>query len=75
MGFEKPDPRIFKEACRRAGVRPAEALMVGDDWAVDVVGGRRAGMQAAFLGLPPRGRRLGAVLRLRRIDELPHKLS
>ncbi|MFJ2399636.1 HAD-IA family hydrolase [Streptomyces sp. NPDC087843] len=31
VGVHKPDPRIFRLACDRLGVNPAEALMVGDE--------------------------------------------
>ncbi len=40
----KPDPRIFAAALARAGVRPNEAVMVGDSWANDVEGARAAGI-------------------------------
>lgn len=30
VGAEKPDPRIFRAACERLGVRAGETLMVGD---------------------------------------------
>ncbi|MFH2201903.1 MAG: HAD family hydrolase [Elusimicrobiota bacterium] len=40
VGVEKPDPRIYREACRRLGCRPAEALMVGDSWKDDILGAR-----------------------------------
>jgi putative hydrolase of the HAD superfamily len=49
MGFEKPDPRIFAEACRRARCKPSQALMVGDNREHDVLGARRAGLRAAWL--------------------------
>lgn len=48
-GFAKPDPRIFRLACERAGVPPAQVLHVGDDWMRDVEGARLAGLQAAWL--------------------------
>ncbi len=35
LGVQKPDPRIFRAACRRLSVAPAEALMVGDDLPAD----------------------------------------
>ncbi|MEP6475232.1 MAG: HAD-IA family hydrolase, partial [Gemmatimonadota bacterium] len=44
VGYEKPDPRIFLLALDQMGVRPDEALYVGDIYEVDVVGARRAGM-------------------------------
>jgi putative hydrolase of the HAD superfamily len=49
VGAEKPDPAIFRHALERAGVRPERALHVGDLYAVDVVGARRAGVQAVLL--------------------------
>lgn len=49
FGAAKPDPRIFHEACRRAGVAPHEALHVGDDPQLDVIGAKRAGLRAAWI--------------------------
>ena len=49
VGLRKPDRRIFELACRRLGVRPAEAAFVGDDPAADVAGARAAGLQAVHL--------------------------
>lgn len=49
VGFEKPDPRIFTWALERMGLSPDEALYVGDLYEVDVVGARRAGMEAILL--------------------------
>lgn len=49
VGIEKPDPRIFALALEMAGVAPAEALYVGDVYAVDVVGARRAGIEPVLL--------------------------
>jgi len=49
FGAFKPDPSIFLEACRRAGVAPHQALHVGDDPLLDVVGAKRAGMAAAWI--------------------------
>ncbi|HTY07730.1 MAG TPA: HAD-IA family hydrolase [Candidatus Edwardsbacteria bacterium] len=47
-GARKPSPRPFRAALRALGVRPAEALMVGD-WAErDIAGARRLGMRTAF---------------------------
>ncbi len=49
VGVEKPDPAIFALALERAGVAAAEAMHVGDLFAVDVVGARRAGLDAVLL--------------------------
>jgi putative hydrolase of the HAD superfamily len=43
---EKPDPWIFRIACRCAGVLPSEAVHVGDDATRDVEGARAAGLAA-----------------------------
>ncbi len=48
VGACKPDPRIFAEAVRRAGVTASEILHVGDSWMWDVEGARGYGMGAAL---------------------------
>jgi putative hydrolase of the HAD superfamily len=48
-GFNKPQPEIFQEALRRAGVRPSEAVYVGDQYQVDCVGANQAGMKGVLL--------------------------
>jgi HAD superfamily hydrolase (TIGR01549 family) len=48
-GISKPDPAIFDLALRRAGVRPDEAIMLGDSWANDVMGAIGSGIAAAWL--------------------------
>ncbi len=49
VGYEKPDPAIFRLALARAGAEPARALHVGDLYHVDVVGARAAGVRALLL--------------------------
>lgn len=41
---DKPDPEIFRVACTAAGVRPGEAVHIGDDPVNDVEGANRAGL-------------------------------
>ncbi|MGA2188534.1 MAG: HAD family hydrolase [Steroidobacteraceae bacterium] len=48
-GAAKPDARIFAHLVRIAGVEPAEVLHIGDDPLADVVGARRAGLQAVWI--------------------------
>ncbi|HEX4743691.1 MAG TPA: HAD-IA family hydrolase [Candidatus Limnocylindria bacterium] len=48
VGAEKPDPRIFLAACEKLGVRPDEALMVGDHAVAD---GGAVGAGLRFLHL------------------------
>jgi len=48
-GAGKPRPEIFQEALRRAGVQPSEALYIGDQYQVDVVGARGVGMKGILI--------------------------
>lgn len=48
VGHQKPDVRIFEQALREAGCKPSRALMVGDDFEVDIVGARNAGIDQVF---------------------------
>ncbi len=47
--FGKPSAGFYREACRDAGVEPAQVLMVGDDPLSDVRGAQRAGMAGALV--------------------------
>ena len=49
LGFGKPDPRAFHEACRRLGTDPGATLYVGDELVNDPLGAAGAGMPAAWL--------------------------
>jgi putative hydrolase of the HAD superfamily len=49
VGCEKPDRRIFELAADAARVRPAECLYVGDNYYVDTVGARGAGMDSVIV--------------------------
>lgn len=48
-GFAKPDPRIYREALRRGGCTPGEAIHVGDSLINDVQGAQAAGIYAVWL--------------------------
>jgi HAD superfamily hydrolase (TIGR01509 family) len=48
-GLEKPDPRLFARALARAGVGASEAAYIGDFYSVDVLGARRAGIDAVLM--------------------------
>ncbi len=54
VGTIKPHPAIFTAARAALGdPDPAGILHVGDDWAADVVGAKRAGWLAAWLSVRP----------------------
>ena len=49
VGVRKPNAKIFKVACERAGILPKEAMVVGDTIENDIVGANRAGMTSVFI--------------------------
>jgi putative hydrolase of the HAD superfamily len=49
VGCDKPRPGIFLKALEKAQVKPEEALYVGDQYDLDVVGARNVGIQAILL--------------------------
>ncbi len=48
-GFGKPNPAIFALALDALGVRPEDAVMVGDSAARDILGANRAGVRAIWI--------------------------
>jgi putative hydrolase of the HAD superfamily len=46
VGKKKPDPEIFNYALKVGGVRPPEAVMIGDSLEADVEGALNVGMHA-----------------------------
>lgn len=73
VGIEKPDPRIFKLALDQVGVDPHEAVYVGDIYAIDVLGARRAGLKSILID--PLMLEDVDCPRIRSVTELPHLLS
>jgi len=72
VGHEKPEKKIFLLACKRAGVNPLDALMVGDSPEEDFEGARAAGLDAVIVN-----RRLKSVQEhsLPGLDHLPRFLE
>nr|WP_314447166.1 HAD family phosphatase [uncultured Sphingomonas sp.] len=62
VGCSKPCPDLFEEAARKAGVRPADALVVGDTPS-DIAAAEAAGMRSVAVrsGLFPDERLGGAI--------------
>jgi putative hydrolase of the HAD superfamily len=76
LGVAKPDPRIFRTACQRLQVRPAQAIHIGDRLDLDAIGARDAGLHAIWLNRdaepgypPPQGVHL-----ITDLEELPELL-
>lgn len=59
LGFGKPDPRVFLEACSRLGTDPARTLYVGDELDLDARAAIAAGLYGAWIDRP--GTRRGGV--------------
>ncbi len=55
LGFGKPDPRMYLEACRRVDTPASACVCVGDSLAWDVLGARDAGLRAVWLDRADRG--------------------
>jgi HAD superfamily hydrolase (TIGR01549 family) len=53
LGRRKPDPEVFLEAARQAGVEPDRCVYVGDNPKRDVIGARQAGFGAVVLIIDP----------------------
>ncbi len=49
VGCDKPQPEIFQAALKKARVKPEEALYVGDQYDLDIVGARGVGMTAVLI--------------------------
>ncbi|HYF78926.1 MAG TPA: HAD-IA family hydrolase [Symbiobacteriaceae bacterium] len=49
VGSRKPDTRIFEVACAATGVRPEEAVHIGDSPCADVAGAQAAGVRPLLL--------------------------
>ena len=72
FGKNKPDPSIFHHSCDTLGVKPAEAVYVGDHAHNDVTGAEAAGLHAVWIttggpwpmDLPPPDRQINSLAEL-----------
>jgi len=83
LGYGKPHPDVFTEACRRLGTDPARTAYVGDELDVDAQAARAAGLLGIWLDRPGarrhaiRDEQIAAadVTVLHALDELPAALG
>jgi HAD superfamily hydrolase (TIGR01509 family) len=70
----KPDPALFQHVARQLGVRPGQALYVGDNYFADVLGARQAGWKTVLFD--PRGlfHEPGCAV-IGSFDELPEQIE
>ncbi|HEY8717217.1 HAD family hydrolase [Pengzhenrongella sp.] len=52
LGFGKPDPRVFAEACRLLGTEPSRTAYIGDELDIDACAARDAGLVGVWLDRP-----------------------
>jgi putative hydrolase of the HAD superfamily len=74
VGVEKPDPSFFLGALDAIGVAPDRAVHVGDLYEVDVVGARRAGLEAILVDVADLSTDRD-VVRVRGFSEVPRALG
>lgn len=48
LGYEKPDVKFFHMICEMSRVAPSECIMVGNDYAKDIIGAKAAGLKTVF---------------------------
>jgi putative hydrolase of the HAD superfamily len=70
FGASKPNPKIFEEALRRAGVPPEEAVHIGDSFEDDIKGARGVGMNAILIERHPQHRKIQDVPTIHDLKEL-----
>lgn len=73
VGIRKPDPKIFSIALWRLGVKPSEAVHIGNSPEEDVAGAKGAGMKTVLLGKEEQAK-VRPDLTVRSIADLPSAL-
>ncbi len=48
-GFAKPKPEIFRYALNKTSVKPADAVYVGDQYQVDIIGAKGVGIRGILI--------------------------
>lgn len=75
VGFTKPHRGIFTEAMRRTNCQPEHAIMIGDDFKIDIVGALNAGWTAIHFDPEHKFKKERTVRRIRGLQELPEAVS
>jgi len=74
VGANKPSPPIFLAALAKAGVEPSEAVHVGDQYDLDVVGARGAGISPVLIDRYDFSPEVSDCPRIRTLPELTQHL-
>jgi putative hydrolase of the HAD superfamily len=49
IGIRKPEKEIFLLCCNRLNVKPSEAVYIGDNYEIDIIGANNAGLNALWI--------------------------
>ncbi len=71
VGVSKPSPEIFRFALERAGLKPSEAVYVGDSYVADILGAEAAGIQPILIDREGRAPRVPVPVVRSLTDVLP----
>jgi HAD superfamily hydrolase (TIGR01549 family) len=74
LGIRKPDPAIYLEAARRAGVTPDRCVYVGDNLKRDVTGTRAAGFGMVIILISPEDLSKSTITDENRPDRIIHTI-
>jgi putative hydrolase of the HAD superfamily len=74
-GVAKPDPGIFLGACSAMGVAPEAVVFIGDNYEIDYVAAREAGLSAVWLDRVERVTPAATVVRVASLGQLPGLLA
>jgi putative hydrolase of the HAD superfamily len=75
VGFTKPHPEIFRTAIKEARVEPAQAIYVGDQYDIDVVGAEGVGMRGILIDRRDFFGDISQAVRIRSLGELAQHLG
>ncbi len=70
IGVNKPDPKIFTHALCLANVNRKDALMIGDNLAVDIIGARNVGIDQVYFNPERKPHAVKVTFEIRGLDEL-----
>jgi len=70
IGVNKPDPKIFTHALRLANVHRKEALMIGDNLAIDIIGARNVGIDQVYFNPDKKTHQVKVTHEIQSLDEL-----
>lgn len=75
VGKNKPAPDIFHHALERAGAKATNSIMIGDDYAVDIIGAYNAGMQGILFDPEDKCIIRSGDHKIQHLNEIPGKLA